>query len=68
MIPKKPDRPGIILELKYNSSAGKAIAQIKERNYIRVFDKGIHEVYLVGINYDKNAKHHQCIIESVKKN
>ena len=68
MIPKKPDRPGIVLELKYNSSAEKAITQIKERNYIRVFDKGIHEVYLVGINYDKNAKHHQCIIETVKKN
>ena len=68
MIPKKPDRPGILLELKYNSSAEKAITQIKERNYIRVFDKGIHEVYLVGINYVKNAKHHQCIIETVKKN
>lgn len=60
-IPKKIDNTAIILELKYNQSAEKALEQIKKKNYIQKV-KQYKEVVLVGINYDEE-KHHTCIIE-----
>jgi len=65
MIPKKPGLPGIILELKYNGNLGKAIEQIKEKNYMKIFDQRVKSIYLVAINYDKKSKKHECCIEVV---
>ncbi len=62
--PLKKGDPGIILELKYNSSCSQALKQIKEKNYIQEL-KDCREVLLVGINYSGKKKCHQCKIEAV---
>ncbi|MCB7319237.1 PD-(D/E)XK nuclease domain-containing protein [Lacrimispora sp. 210928-DFI.3.58] len=63
LIPKKPGKPGIILELKYNDTAENALRQIKERIYVKAFPGYVKNVILVAINYDKKTKHHQCVME-----
>ena len=63
--PKKKQYPPIILELKYDKSAKDAIDQIHEKRYIDKV-KDYQEVLLVGINYNKHTKHHECIIETYK--
>lgn len=60
--PKKKGRLAIILELKVNSTAEDAIAQIKEKNYIQKAEKN-SSVLLVGIAYDQAKKVHQCRME-----
>lgn len=65
MQPKRAGLPGIVLELKYNRSAGEAVVQIKERNYAGRVLQITDRVLLVGINYDKKSKKHQCIIEEI---
>ncbi|MBQ8190086.1 MAG: AAA family ATPase [Lachnospiraceae bacterium] len=65
MFPRHPGIPGIIIELKYNKSAQDALSQIKERGYIKKLHTIAKEVLLVGINYDKKSKKHQCLIERV---
>ena len=57
-------KPAMILELKWDQSADSAIRQIKERRYKGVFRGYTEEVLLVGVNYDKQSKKHDCIIES----
>lgn len=66
MVPKKLHKPGIILELKYNKSAEEAIEQIRRKDYLTVLEEKCKEVLLVGINYDKETKKHECVIEKVK--
>lgn len=58
-------RPAILLELKCDQSAVTAITQIRERNYAGVLKDFAGEVVLVGINYDKHTKQHDCIIEKL---
>lgn len=65
MIPRISGRPGIVLELKYGKTAEDALKQIKERNYIKAFDKNVKNIVLAGINYDRKTKKHQCLIETV---
>ncbi len=60
--PLKRGYPGIILELKSNSSCSQALKQMKERNYVQKL-KECGEVLLVGINYSGKKKCHQCKIE-----
>ncbi len=48
-----------------DKSAGSAIIQIKEKNYLQFFKDYKGEVLLVGINFSKDTKTHQCIIEKV---
>ena len=55
--------PAILLELKYNQSADTAITQIHERRYAGVLQDYAGEVVLVGINYDKHTKLHECKVE-----
>lgn len=64
--PKKSGNAAIILELKVNDTPEKAIAQIKEKHYTQRFENCSSPILLVGIAYDKERKHHQCIIEKVK--
>ena len=57
------NKPALLIELKFDKSAQTAITQIKEKNYLQFFKDYKGEVLLVGINYSKNSKTHQCIIE-----
>ena len=56
----------LLIELKFDKSALTAITQIKEKNYLQFFKDYKGEVLLVGINYSKDTKTHQCIIERAK--
>ena len=60
------NKPALLIELKYDKSAQTAITQIKEKNYLQFFKDYEGEVLLVGINYSKDTKTHQCIIERAK--
>ena len=68
-IPRKRyiDKPAVVIELKYNKSAGGAIAQIKNKKYVETLDEYKGNLLLVGINYDKATKKHQCLIEEWSK-
>ena len=63
-IPKrKNERPAMIVELKYDKSAAGAISQIKDRKYVKALEEYQGDLLLVGINYNKRTKKHECIIE-----
>ena len=68
-VPRKhaADKAALIIELKWNQSAQGAIAQIKEKQYVKALDGYHGEILLVGINYDKESKKHQCEIEKTEK-
>jgi hypothetical protein len=57
----------MVVELKYNKDADTAIKQIKERNYPAGFENYLDNLLLVGINYDKESKIHECVIEKFEK-
>ncbi len=70
-VPKKEyasDYPALIVELKWNKSAYTALQQIKDRNYPHSLTEYSGNIILVGINYDKKTKVHQCMIEKYQKN
>ena len=67
-IPKKEyaqDNPALIVELKWNKNEQTALNQIKEKKYFEFVRQYTGEILLVGINYDKKTKKHQCMIEKV---
>ena len=57
----------IIIELKHNQSTGKALEQIQNKEYFRLLDSYKGKVLLVGINYDKDTKKHECEITEWEK-
>lgn len=59
--------PALVLELKYNNKAETAINQIKAKRYTDSLVDYVGDVILVGVNYDKRTKKHQCSIERVTK-
>ena len=68
--PRYPDKPALVIELKYNKDADGAIAQIKRRDYPDRLEHYKGNILLVGINYDRDLpkddprfKHHACAIE-----
>lgn len=64
--PRRKNLPGIILELKADKTPEDAIAQIKEKEYCeKLKNENVTHILAVGINYDTNAKEHQCIIEEL---
>ena len=64
LIPRKHvDSPAIVLELKYNQNAETAIQQIRQKNYPEKIAQYTENLLLVGINYDKQRKMHDCKIE-----
>ena len=65
-IPMRKTDMAIILELKYNRSAGAALKQIHERDYIKRL-KDFTNVLLVGINYSEKTKKHTCLTELVEQ-
>lgn len=64
--PRRKNLPGIIIELKADSSPETAIRQIKSKEYSEKLKKEKTECILaVGINYDSKKKEHQCLIEEI---
>ncbi len=62
--PKRKGLPGIILELKADSTPQAAIRQIQEREYQeKLVKEGVTKILFVGINYDSAKKEHQCRIQ-----
>lgn len=57
------EMPALLVELKWNKSAEAALQQIKEKKYVRAVENYTGNILLVGINYDKKNKAHECIIE-----
>ena len=60
------DYPAMVVELKWNKDAQTAIQQIKEKKYPESLLQYTGDVLLVGINYDKKSKKHQCEIEKLR--
>ncbi len=65
-IPKRPGLPAIIIELKKQQSTGKALEQIKNKQYFKPFADYSGEVLLVAVNYD-DEKNYTCKIEKWMK-
>ena len=63
-LPNHPNRPVIVVELKWDQSADAAIAQIKKKQYPDSLREYSGEILLVAINYDKKTKEHSCVIEN----
>ncbi|SFQ04417.1 PD-(D/E)XK nuclease superfamily protein [Butyrivibrio proteoclasticus] len=70
--PLYPNKPAMVVELKYNKDVETALSQIKRRNYPSRLEHYKGNILLVGINYDRDVpstsegfKHHSCIIETV---
>lgn len=68
-VPRKkiPEKPAMIVELKWDKSAEGTIAQIKNKEYCRSLQEYQGNLLFVGINYDKKTKEHECVIEKYKK-
>ena len=64
---KNNSNSAIIVELKYDSSAEGALEQIKKKQYTDCLKDYSGEILLVGINYQKDTKKHDCMIEKVYK-
>ena len=52
---------------KWNKNAQTALQQIKDKKYPDSILNYTGNILLVAINYDKNSKTHQCLIESFQK-
>ena len=63
----RSDYPALIVELKWNKNAQTALQQIKDRNYPASIVQYTGDILLVGINYNKDTKEHECVIEEYRK-
>ena len=70
--PKHPDKPALLIELKYDKTIKTAADQIRDKNYPQKLEHYKDNILLVSINYDKDIsskdvlyKHHSCSIEKV---
>lgn len=59
--------PAMVVELKWNKSAQTALNQIADKKYPESLKQYTGEILLVGINYDKKSKKHECGIERYEK-
>lgn len=57
------DKPAAVIELKWDKNAEGAITQIKEKKYVEALKEYHGNLLLTGINYDRKAKKHSCVIE-----
>lgn len=55
--------PALVVELKWNRTAGGAISQIKNKNYTAKLKNFAENILPVGINYDEKTGKHTCLIE-----
>ncbi len=67
-LPKRDaDYPALVVELKWDKSARGAIDQIRDKEYVSWVREYTGDILLVGINYRKKEKLHECIIEKYVK-
>ena len=67
MLPRKNvDKPALVVELKYDKDADTAIRQIHEKRYTGLVSEFTGDILLVGINYNKSQKKHNCVIERIR--
>ena len=59
--------PAMVVELKWDKDVMTALQQIKTRHYPESVLNYTGDILLVGINYDKGTKEHQCVIERYEK-
>lgn len=59
--------PAMVVELKWNKSAQTALNQIVDKKYPESLKQYTGEILLLGINYDKKSKKHECGIERYEK-
>lgn len=64
---RNANKPAMVVELKWDKDVKGAISQIKEKGYVQALKEYAGEILLVGINYDKKNKVHQCVIEEYRK-
>ena len=57
----------MVVELKWDHSASGAIEQIKNRRYVQALEEYSGNLLLVGVNYNRKSKTHQCVIERYMK-
>ena len=60
--------PALVVELKLKTYAETAMQQIKDKKYTESLSDYTGNILMVGINYDKSGKKHECIIEKYSKN
>ena len=70
--PKYPEKPALLVELKYNQTVKTAADQIHDRNYPQKLYHYKGNILLVSVNYNKEVpstdvkyKHHSCRIEKL---
>ncbi len=61
---KYTDKPAMIVELKWDQSADTAIKQIGEKEYPNSLKDYKDNLLLIGINYDRKTRKHECRIIS----
>ena len=61
------DFPALVVELKWNKNAKTALDQIKRQHYPASIASYTGDILLVGVNYDKKTKVHECRIEKYLK-
>ena len=68
-IPRKghPDKPALLVELKWNKDAAGALAQIHNKDYPDALKDYHGNLILVGINYAADTKKHTCVMEKFEK-
>lgn len=68
-LPRKKfqEKPALVVELKWDKSAEGAIEQIRRKEYCHSLKEYQGNLLLVGVNYDKNTKAHECVIEEYQK-
>lgn len=62
---KNLEKPALVVELKWDKNASGAISQIKEKECCRSLEEYRGNILLVGVNYNKKTKEHECIIEEI---
>lgn len=60
-------KPALLIELKWEKSAGQAVTQAKERNYAHIRKQFRYngDMLLVGISYQTQTGKHTCKIEKI---
>ncbi len=61
------DYPALLVELKWNKNTESALQQIKDQKYPQSLLEYTGNILLVGINYNKKTKEHECEIEEYDK-
>ncbi len=63
----KTSYPALLVELKWNKGADTALEQIQDKKYPDSVLQYTGDILLVGINYNKKTKEHECRIKKIKK-